>query len=291
MRIVVIVPFLNEERYLPVMLRSMAAQTRPPDRLVLVDDGSSDRSPEIAASFADEQAYATVIRLPVRPRARDRLAGAPEWRAFLSGLAEGGGDHQVVAKMDADLELSPGALAEIERAFRDDPRLGMAGAYISALAADGTAVRQRCPSSHVEGSTKFYRRECYEHIAPVPAILGWDTIDEVRARMRGWRTASLAIPSGDPVHLRRMGTHDGLLRGYRRAGAAAHAYGAGPVGILLGALVRARARPVGVCGLHYVAGWALAALRRSPRAEPEARAFLRAEQRRRLLAGVRRGRP
>src|SRR5437762_3447141 len=74
-------------------------------------------------------------------------------------------------------------------------------------------------------------------------------------------------------------------------GAAAHAYGAGPLGTLAGALVRARARPLGACGVHYVAGWALAALRRSPRAEPEARAFFRAEQRRRLLAAVRRARP
>jgi CDP-glycerol glycerophosphotransferase len=51
-RIALVMPFLGEEAFLPRALASVAAQTRGPDCLVLVDDGSSDRSHEIAASFA-----------------------------------------------------------------------------------------------------------------------------------------------------------------------------------------------------------------------------------------------
>jgi poly-beta-1,6-N-acetyl-D-glucosamine synthase len=290
MRIAVVVPFLDEERHLGTLLESLSAQRRTPDRLVLVDDGSTDDSPAIASRFAAHTAYATVVRRPQRPAERDRMLGAHELRAFQCGVRHLAGDYDVVAKLDADLRLPGDFLATIERHFLDDPRLGMAGAYLSTEPAPGSRVRQRCPAGHVEGENTFYRRECLEEISPLPAILGWDTIDEVRARLRGWRTLSVEIPSGDPVHLRRMGSHDGVLRGYRRAGIAAYAYGAHPLHVLLGAGHRVPERPYLLCATNYLAGWGWAALRRPPRAEPEVRATVRREQLRRirhLLSGIR----
>jgi hypothetical protein len=286
MKIVVIVPFLNEEQHIAVMLDSVSAQQRLPDHLLLVDDGSSDGGAQIAAEFVRRNPYATLLRRPVRPAERDRMARAHEWRAFERGLASTERDYDVVAKLDADLKLSPGFLAELERQFEADPWLGIVGAHVSAEGPDGELVRQRCPPEHVEGATRFYRRRCLEAIWPIPPILGWDTIDEVRARMCGWRTASVAVPSGDPVHLRRVGSYDGVLRGYRRAGLAAYAYGAHPLHVLLAGASRMRDRPIPVCGLHYMAGWALAALRRVPRAEPELRRFVRSEHRLRMRSLV-----
>ena len=121
----------------------------------------------------------------------------------------------------------------------------------------------------------------------MPPILGWDTIDEVRARMRGLEDASFALPRGEALHLRRMGSHDGILRGYRRAGWAACAYGADPVHLVAAGLARTRDRPLVACGAAYLLGYAAAALRREPRAEPTVRAHLRREQRARLVALVR----
>ena len=284
MKIAVIVPFLDEEEHLGELLDSISRQVRVPDRLLLVDDGSSDRGPQLASAFAKRHAYATLLRLPPAPAQRDRLVGAHEWRAFELGLARLGEDYDVVGKLDADLRLTRDFLAEIERQLELDPSLGMAGAYLSSAIADGVFIRHRCPPEHVEGATRFYRWRCLQEVQPIPAILGWDTIDEVRARMRGWRTASFPMPSGDPVHLRRTGSHDGVLRGYRRAGFAAFGYGADPLHVLLAGVNRMRDPPVLLCGLSYLAGWSLAALRRSPRAEPDVRRFVRRENRRRIRA-------
>ena len=99
------------------------------------------------------------------------------------------------------------------------------------------------PRWHVRGATKFYRRECYEQIQPIPAHLGWDMIDEVKARRAGWRTESFELPGGDTLHLRPTGRHDGQLRAYRRWGACAWGYGAHPAFVLLGAIKRLPRRP------------------------------------------------
>jgi len=284
LRMTVVVPFLDEAEHLPVLLESIAGQRRPPDRLVLVDDGSADGSAAIAGRFAASHAYAHVLRRPRRPRERDRMARAHEWRAFTWAVEQVADHSDVVAKLDADLRLAPDLLVEMERRFVADPRLGIAGAYLDEPLADGGLRRQRCTPGHVEGPNRFYRRACLDAISPVPPILGWDTIDEVRARMCGWTTQSFALPGGHVLHLRRMGSRDGTLRGYGRAGWAAYAYGAHPLHLVAAGLARTRDRPLVACGVAYLAGYAAAALRREPRAEPAARTQLRREQRARLVA-------
>jgi biofilm PGA synthesis N-glycosyltransferase PgaC len=287
-KLVIVVPFLNEEEHIGTLVASIARQERLPDELVLVDDGSTDRSPDIAANFAAGCSYATLLRRPVRPPERDRLMRAAELEAFQWALQQVTEHWEVVAKLDADLELPADFLAEIERRFEADPRLGMAGAYLS-VQKHGGVWKHRCPPDHVEGSTSFYRRECFEQISPLPPILGWDTIDEVRARIHGWRTESFRIPSGDPLLLRRTGAHDGVLRGFRRSGLAAYAYGAHPLHVLAGALVRTRDRPHVLGALNYLIGWAGAALRRVPRAEREVRRRVRRESIARLRGSTAHG--
>ena len=283
MRILVVVTFLNEARYMPDFLASLAKQKRTPDLVLLADDGSTDESATMARDFAAEHDWARVERRPPREKARDRLAGGTAVLNFEWGLGQATDfDWNVAVKMDADLRLVPELFAELERRFEEDPELGMAGPYLAVRQDDGRMVRQRCPETHVEGPAKFYRRACYDDIAPLPAMLGWDTIDELRANMRGWRTRSFDMPSGDSEHMRTMGSHDGQLRGFRRWGEAAYAYGEHPLHVVLVGGQKSRDRPRVIGGVSYVAGYAGAALRRMPRAEPELRRYVRRDQLRRI---------
>jgi poly-beta-1,6-N-acetyl-D-glucosamine synthase len=287
MNLVAVVPILDEERHLPELLASIAAQSRPPDRLLLVDDGSTDASPELAEAFAREHSYATALRRPARRVAADRLADANEMRAFAWALEELDEPWDVAAKLDADLRLAPGTLASIESRFHDDPRLGIAGPPLLSIDEAGRDVSHRTRPEHVEGATKFYRRACLDEIGPIPPILGWDTIDEIRARMHGWHTAGGPAGEEPVVHLRPMGAHDGHMRAVRRWGACAYGYGEHPLHVLLIALRRARERPLVLGGVGYLWGWALAGARRAPRAEPELRAYVRRDQLRRIGARLR----
>jgi biofilm PGA synthesis N-glycosyltransferase PgaC len=288
MILAVAVVFLNEEGLLPILLDSIARQARHPDRLLLVDDGSTDASPEIARRFAREHDFAKLVRRPRRGREADRLAAAAELRAFQWAVAQHDEPYDVIAKLDADLELDPRFFAEIESALERDPGLGVAGAELSILGADREPARERSAPWHVRGATKFYRRECWEEISPLPEILGWDTIDEARARMAGWRVEMVPI-AGTSLHLRVTGTYDGALRGFRRRGTAAWGYGAHPLNVLISAAVRIPDRPRVRGGLAYLRGWLEAALRRDPRADPELIRFVRREQLGRVRRALRAG--
>jgi glycosyltransferase involved in cell wall biosynthesis len=294
MRIGIVVVFLNEARYLPTLLESMAAQNRPPDQLLLVDDGSVDDSAEIARAFARDHRFTKVLRRPTRPAEPDRLTRAPELLALQWAVDHLGDGLDVVAKIDADLRLTPEVVAEMERRFAADPELGIAGARLSEVGKAGHAARLPGRPEHVHGATKFYRWECYRQIVPIPAIHGWDMVDEVKARSLGWRTASFSIPGGDPLHLRPMGAHDGRLRGFRRWGAGDYAAGVHPVVVIATGLKRLGAAPPALGALNYLLGWSLAGARRVPRVDPAVRAFARLEQRQRVqrrVASWVRGRP
>jgi hypothetical protein len=274
----VIVSFLNERDYLPSLLASIETQARLPDYLLLVDDGSTDGSHELAAQFAEGRPWVVTRQRPPRPPRSDRLATASELKAFLWGLEHVNVPCDIVAKLDADLELRPSHFAEVCSLFERDDRLGIAGAYLSIRRHDGSVVREAHPPDHVRGPNKFYRRACLDAISPLPAHLGWDTIDEVRARMHGWRTTSVALSAGDSIHLRPTGAHDGRLRAFWRWGECAFGYGSHPLSVLAGGAARLVRPPYVISGAAYVLGWVGAQARSRPRAEPEARAFRRHEE-------------
>jgi biofilm PGA synthesis N-glycosyltransferase PgaC len=277
-RIAAVISFQNEAGHLPSLLRSLDAQAEPPDQLVFVDDGSDDDSPSIVAEYERTRSGVTVLTRERRTAAvRDRLADAPELRAFVAGVAVLADPWDVVAKIDGDLELSPTLFADVRAQFRANPDLGITGSYLCVVEADGTRRREQHPEHHVRGPNKFYRRACYEQITPLPTQLGWDTLDDLRARAGGWRTRSFAPAGGDTIHLRRTGSHDGQLRAFRRWGLCAWAYGAHPLAVLLGAVKRARMRPYVVGGMSYLYGWGAAGVNGYPRVEAETRAFARRE--------------
>jgi biofilm PGA synthesis N-glycosyltransferase PgaC len=279
LRMVCVVPFLNEEMYLQAFLDSLNGQDRFPDQLVLVDDGSTDDSAAIAAEFAAGRPNICLLRRSPRPPARDRLADAPELQSFRWGLSEVRGPWDVAVKMDADLDLAPDLFATLERAFLTTPDLGIAGSHLSVIdPRTGAPVRERCRSGHVRGGTKFYRRACLNEISPIPPILGWDTIDEIAARRHGWQTSSLACVGGDTVHRRPTGGANGLLRAHYRWGTCAYGIGQHPLWVALSAARRLADRPRVLGSAAFLMGWTNGLLRRRPRAASDIRGFGRHEQ-------------
>jgi poly-beta-1,6-N-acetyl-D-glucosamine synthase len=274
----VVICFLNEAMHLPTLLESLMRQTEPPDQVLLVDDGSTDGSRTIAERCAARWAHVTALRRPPRPAATDRLARAPELQAFSWGVSRLAPGWDIVAKLDGDLKLSADLCEGVRDQFAADAQLGITGSYLSLITPDGRLEREQHRPDHVRGATKFYRRACFEAIAPVPAFLGWDTIDELRARQLGWATRSFSPKGGDSIHLRPTGAYDGRLRAYRRWGHCAWAYGAHPFWVVLGAVRRARRRPYVLAGASFWWGWAMAGMRGHPRAEPSLRAHTRKEQ-------------
>jgi glycosyltransferase involved in cell wall biosynthesis len=104
----VLIPVYNYARFLPAALESVRAQIRPPDQVVIIDDGSSDGSAEVAASWSASNDFPLdIIRQANGGAAAARNAGLGRLTTDL------------VALLDADDVLFPDHLLTLERPFLD----------------------------------------------------------------------------------------------------------------------------------------------------------------------------
>lgn len=202
----VISPVKDEEQYVEATLASMVAQTVRPARWIIVDDGSADRTVEIVAQYCRQHDWISLVRLPRRTH---RGAGAPVIRAFHAGLEQAGGtSYDFIVKLDCDLRLPPDYFECLLGRFEADPQLGIASGVYRELSA-GTWKTIGMPDYHAAGASKVIRARCFEQIGGFVEARGWDTVDEIRAQMRGWRTRHFEDLPFD--HLRVEGSARGPL--------------------------------------------------------------------------------
>jgi GT2 family glycosyltransferase len=222
LRVAVVVPNRDGRRWLPGMLAALRAQTRPADRIVVVDDGSRDES----VPWLREQADVAVVT---------RATSGGFAAAVNDGIAAVA-DCDAVALVNTDVELAPDWLARMVMALEahgeagavackmvgmDDPALiDDAG---DTLRRDGVCeqrgkghrdVGQFDAPGEVWGAcagAALYRRDA------VAAVGGFDTgygmyLEDVdlalRLRLAGWTTRY------EPAVARHAGAGSGSAVGY-----------------------------------------------------------------------------
>jgi hypothetical protein len=283
-RLLIVSPVYNEAGFLDCTAAAIAAQVRPPDRWVIVDDGSTDRTLEIAREWERRLDFLTVVEAGhlAREEGADNLALAREARAFNLGLEHAGWtEFTQIGKLDGDVELPPDWFATLLQRFRERPALGLAGGRLIEPSPDGWKLIS-IPDYHVHGAVKLFTRPCLEEIGGIPEQLGWDTIDETYARMRGYETHSFADLIAQ--HHRHWGSADGRLRGRARHGECAWILHYSLPWVLLRSLKVALVPPRGLSGLAFLYGYLAAAARRTARVpDRQFRRFVRRELRRRML--------
>jgi poly-beta-1,6-N-acetyl-D-glucosamine synthase len=276
-----ITPARNEAENLRRLAGCLAEQTIPPQAWLVVDDGSTDGTAELAFELAAElPALQVLSSVGARTKAGPLEAGRQSGRdivAFKTGLEALEGRPDVVLKLDADVSFAPDFFERLLAEFEADPRLGIAGGVC--WERDGDEWRPyHVTGGHVRGATRAYRRECLLDVSPLEERIGWDAVDEMRANLNGWSTRS--IQSLPFYHHRRLGERDGARREWEAQGRMAHYLGYRISYLLARTLWRVRTERAAVAMLS---GYASAALRREPRGPAELRAYLRREQRIRKL--------
>lgn len=259
-RYVIITPVRDEEQHLEDTIRSVLAQTILPAEWVIVDDGSTDGTGRILERYARQHAWISVIHLTDRGR-RDADTGAVG--AFLSGYrAVRVADWEFLVNLDADLGLDPDYFQKCFAEFHRNPRLGIGGGTLYHRNGAGQPVIEPCPRSHVRGATKIFRRACWEAFGGLAEVPGWDTLDEIKANMAGWRTGS--FPHVRALHQRPTGAAGGGWRDAVKNGRCDYFLGYHPLFMLVKCFRRLFKRPYVIDGLGHLWGYVTSYVRRQP---------------------------
>jgi len=276
---VVISPCRNEEQFMRRTLDSVLGQTVRPALWVIVDDGSTDGTPQILAEYAAKH---SMIKVVTRQNRGHRSVGPGVIDAFYAGyMAVDINQFDFLCKLDLDLELPPDYFAQLIQRMADNPRLGCCSGkpyYIDETS--GTLVSEKCGDENAIGASKFYRKECFLQIGGFVRQVMWDGIDGHRCRMLGWIAHSWDESDLRFIHLRPMGSSQkGILTGRMRHGFGQYFMGTGLVYMTLSALYRTTRPPIIIGGLAMLWGYIRSLIVRSERlTDPAFRRFLRKYQ-------------
>ena len=281
----VVTPVRDEADHFARTAESIVSQSHRPQQWVVVDDGSTDGTRELAERYAAEHDWIDVIAAGAD---HERARGGPIVRAFQRGYDMLRDRPDIVVKLDGDLFLPPHYFEWVAATFARDPRAGIVGG-VALIPEDGRWVFERGNILNVNGVAKAYRVTCLDDIGGLRPTMGWDGIDEYGARARGWHVTVLTELT--LLHYKPRGSKQKALKARWEEGRGNAYMGYLPSWLIGRAAYRSLVeKPPLLGGLVLLAGYAWARIRRLPQIDdPAARAELRREQRARL-AGFFRGR-
>jgi biofilm PGA synthesis N-glycosyltransferase PgaC len=280
---VLITPSRNEARLIENTLKSVVAQTVPPLKWVVVNDGSTDATADIVRTYAERYPWIELVNRPVR---KERHFAA-KVEAFNSGQERVKQlPYDIIGNLDADVSLDPDHFEFLLSKFSQDSRLGVAGTVFTEPDGYNSATDSFEGQTYVSGQCQIFRRKCFEEIGGyVPSKAGGiDWMAVTTARMIGWNTRSFREKSF--LHHRVLGTAErGIVASNYAYGKKDYILGGHPLWQIFRCLYRAAKRPYIVGGGALLAGYTAAFLTRMERpVSPELMRFHRAEQMRKLKA-------
>ena len=126
-RVTVLMPVFNRERYVEEAIRSVLGQDFADFELLIVDDGSTDRTPAILAAWAERDPRITIITAP-------RNEGIPG--ALNRGLAQARARY--IARLDSDDIMLPRRLAGQVAVLDERPDVVLVSCAYDLIDAHGT---------------------------------------------------------------------------------------------------------------------------------------------------------
>jgi biofilm PGA synthesis N-glycosyltransferase PgaC len=257
-----VTPARNEAVNLRRLAASVMAQTVVPVAWIIVDDGSTDETKEIAEELMRARSWVRVVDSPGQMARRgpigDGRSSGRDILAFNTGVAALEEPVDIVVKLDADVSFAHDFCERLAAEFAADPGLGIASGTCYEL--ENGRWSAQLTGEHVRGATRAWRWSCFDQVRPLEERLGWDIVDELKAHALGWRTRSVAHLAF--LHHRPPGHRDGRLRAWADQGETAYFVGYRFWYLLARALYRARRDPA---AFALIWGYAIALALRRPR--------------------------
>ncbi|MGC4129094.1 MAG: glycosyltransferase [Bergeyella sp.] len=219
MKFLIIIPAHNEEQNIGFCLQSLANQTFRDFRVVVVNDGSTDKTQEIAEELIKKngnQLPASIFHLP----ASSHSPGAKVVDTFNKGLeTQNLVDFDVICKFDADIVFSENYLEEVDKIYEANPKAGMVSGLVYIRDSsfpgmikkpvildeaerneeslyhfsnkDNWIFENLSSKNHVRGPIKSYKKECFLAMNGLRPVLGWDNIDVMLCKKHGFEVITL----------------------------------------------------------------------------------------------------
>lgn len=183
MKFIIIIPAHNEAHTILKCLESLASQTYQNFDCIVVNDGSSDHTPQLVTTFIKDHPNFKVINL----ESSKHQPGAKVVRTFYAGLNTVMlSEYDIICKFDADIIFPNHYLERLNDIYSTHPKVGMASGLVYVKKGNQWQFENLSSKHHVRGPIKSYRISCFKAMNGLRETLGWDNIDVMLAQMYGY---------------------------------------------------------------------------------------------------------
>jgi len=254
---ILVTPIKNEEKNLPNLIQSVIKQTVKPVLWVIVDDGSTDNSPEIINEAKEKYGWIQSIRL--NEGVRD------SWLHLADVLKKGfdfcfeycknnGINFDYLGTVDGDIILEDLYYEKLFKKFEENQKLGIASGRTWTVDGDQMMYMK----GDEPGGVKLCRRECFEDCGGIPLSYSWDSVLNTKAKLKGWE--SRRFDDIRQFSVRLICSAEGLWKGYKEHGKSSYYLGFNFIHVLAKGLKLSFEKPyyIGIAYLYgYFESWML----------------------------------
>lgn len=183
----VIIPAHNEEAFIALTLQSLVEQTVLPQKVVVVNDNSIDKTADIILAFAEKHPWISILNSTSEAI---HLPGSKVIQAFQKGLETLDDTYDFIVKADADLIFPSQYFETIINHFQSDSKIGMVGGFAYIEKNGDWILENLTDKDHIRGAFKAYRAACFQQIGGLKPAMGWDTVDELLCKFYHWKVVT-----------------------------------------------------------------------------------------------------
>ena len=206
MKVSIIIPVYNEQGFIKKSIESIINQTTKPQKVIYVNDSSTDETRNIIKEFSEKHEWIDLID---HESNQEHAPGNKIVEAFNFGLKNLNISYDIICKFDADIIIPNNYVERLVNIFSNNNNVGIAGGNLYIFKRGKWLYEKIAAKSHVRGPIKAYRRKCFEEINGLKSSIGWDTLDVLLAQKKGWKIytdKSLVVkhlkPTGDKYSIK-----------------------------------------------------------------------------------------
>lgn len=254
-RYIVVTACKNEEENLPNLIESMVSQTIRPVLWVIVDDGSTDKTPEIIKEAIKKHNWIQSIRLGVSRRDTGLHLTHILKEGFdfaIKFCMENGIDYSFLSNIDGDIILEPTFFGNLITEFEKNPKLGIASGGAKLIIGD-RIVYAKVRIDEPSGGHMLIRRKCFEECGGIlKSSSWWDATLKRKAELRGWKNRRFeenkVTHKGEPIGA------DSYWKGYLEHGRRAYHFNTHPIHVIIKGIKYLFKKPYYI-GIVYLMGY------------------------------------
>ena len=221
----IITPAKDEEKSLPGLIQSVVEQTIKPNLWVIINDGSTDRTPELIEDAKTKNGWIQTIHLKEGVRdlgihcSQICIAG---FEFAVEFCKKHNVNYDYIALIDADMILEETYIERLMKEFDKNPELGIASGEVWNIIG-GKRIHSKQRGDLPCGGARLWRRRCFEETGGYLVTYAPDSASNVKAKLKGWETRS--FEEIEVTSIRALGSAEGYWKEFKGFGIYCHYVG------------------------------------------------------------------